>query len=198
MCILCGYFMLLWQHGMLLVHVTTDKHYTAEFCTIQNDFNKNFFSRSYTCYRSVYQQLKSRSLDGYQLLQIGKFLPLKCFVGISFVTQHQLCFLASCGGGEENMVHSSHMRAQFHMHKQQEPDSLIFSFLSLSGLTFRNPRFNPLHPIVAKCACEISCPLHSIAAKCARTSLPLFILIAAPFSTWGQLLRVTGSQSKHN
>ena len=27
---------------MLLVHVTTDKHYTAEFCTIQNDSNKNF------------------------------------------------------------------------------------------------------------------------------------------------------------
>ena len=27
---------------MLLVHVTTDKHCTAEFCAIQNDSNKNF------------------------------------------------------------------------------------------------------------------------------------------------------------
>ena len=44
---------------------------------------------------------------------------------------------------------------------------------------------NPLHPIAAKCAREISCPLHPIAAKCARTSLPLFIVIAAPFWTWG-------------
>ena len=43
----------------------------------------------------------------------------------------------------------------------------------------------PLHPIAAKYAHEISCPLHPIAAKCARTSLPLFIVIAAPFSTWG-------------
>ena len=40
--------------------------------------------------------------------------------------------------------------------------------------------FNPLHPIAAKCAREISCPLHPIAAKCARTSLPLFIAIAVP------------------
>ena len=46
-------------------------------------------------------------------------------------------------------------------------------------------KFNPLHPIAAKCAREISCPLHPIAAKCARTSLPLFIAIAAPFWTWG-------------
>ena len=80
------------------------------------------------------------SLDGYQLLQIGKFLPLKCFVGISFVTQHQLCFLASCGGGEENMVHSSHMRAQFHMHKQQEPDSLILLLPELEWLEFQEPQ----------------------------------------------------------
>ena len=77
------------------------------------------------------------SLDGYQLLQIGKFLPLKRFVGISFVTQHQLCFV---WGRRGKYVHSSHMQAQFHMHKQQVPDSLVF--LSLSGLTFRNPRFN--------------------------------------------------------
>ena len=42
----------------------------------------------------------------------------------------------------------------------------------------------PLHPIAAKCAREISCPLHPIAAECARTSLPLFIVIAAPFWTW--------------
>ena len=59
-------------------------------------------------------------------------------------------------------------------------------------------KLNPLHPIAANCAREISCPLHPIAAKCARTSLPLLIVIAAPFWTWGQLLRVTGSQSKHN
>ena len=43
---------------------------------------------------------------------------------------------------------------------------------------------NPLHPIAAKCAREISYPLHPIVAKCARTSLPLFIVIAAPFWTW--------------
>ena len=29
----------------------------------------------------------------------------------------------------------------------------------------------PLHPIAAKCNCEISCPLHPITAKCASTSL---------------------------
>ena len=45
--------------------------------------------------------------------------------------------------------------------------------------------FNPLHSIAVKCVCEISCPLHPIAAKCARTSLPLLIVIAAPFWTWG-------------
>ena len=40
-----------------------------------------------------------------------------------------------------------------------------------------------LHPIMAKCAREISCPLHLIAATCAHTLLPLFITIAAPFWT---------------
>ena len=44
--------------------------------------------------------------------------------------------------------------------------------------------FNPLHPIAAKCAREISCLLRLIAAKCARTSLLLLIMIAAPFWTY--------------
>ena len=49
----------------------------------------------------------------------------------------------------------------------------------------RFTNYIPLHLIVAKCAREISCPLHLTAAKCAHTSLPLFIVIAAPFWTWG-------------
>ena len=56
--------------------------------------------------------------------------------------------------------------------------STVYGVLAVNG------NINPLHPIAAKCAREISCPLHPIAAKCARTSLPLFIVIAAPFWTW--------------
>ena len=65
----------------------------------------------------------------------------------------------------------------------------VYQMFSLIYRTLGNKAkehcINPLHPIAAKCTREISCPLHPIAAKCARTSLPLFIVIAAPFWTWG-------------
>lgn len=57
---------------------------------------------------------------------------------------------------------------------------------------------NLLHPIAAKHTCKISCPLTLIAAKFTHTLFPLFIAIAAHFWTCSQLLRATGSQSKHN
>ena len=96
------------------------------------------------------------------------------------VGRSYLCHRGAAGG------EGSHWREPYF--QQKNPSNFLYwKVLPNKGLQAEGEQnyINPLHPIAAKCAREISCPLHPIAAKCARISLPLLIVINAPFWTWG-------------